>query len=491
MNFIKKLRFLLLAAILLAGAMLSLTPAINAQGGKQYYVDAQNGNDSANGSFDAPWKSLAKVSSFEFSAGDRIKFKRGATWNGEFLFISASGNAGAPIVFEAYGNGNNPKILNGGIIITGAQHIQLKNFETSHNAYAGIVLQGGAQHIEISNNILHHNSAGIWTGNNAGMNNVISGNLVYLNEGNGIAVDAVFCTSGNETVIAHNKIYSNTWHGIELSGNYHIVDGNTVYNNGANPDGSDDMIGHSGIHLFSRFHLTETNRGGSHNIIRNNLVYATKDRNDGATDGNGIQMDMWCDDNLVYNNIAWQNDGPGVISFGGSNNKIVHNTLYNNGLHRQGSGRLASTQIMIASSDEVTAANNLLANNIAYAVYTNSYALFIEQDAISRSNVFSANLLFNAENGNLIGLGYTGKISLETWNATNWAEDLQGNPLFINAAQNNFHLHPASPAANAGITVTWLTTDIEGNPRPCFAYDIGAYEACRQLYLPLILKTAG
>jgi hypothetical protein len=43
---------------------------------------------------------------------------------------------------------------------------------------------------------------------------------------------------------------------------------------------------------------------------------------------------------------------------------------------------------------------------------------------------------------------------------------------------------------DAGLTVSWLTTDLEGNPRPQDGgYDIGAFEGVRwEVYLPLVLR---
>ncbi len=454
-----------------------------------FYVDGEAGDDANPGTLERPWRTLGRVSGRSFAPGDRIRFKRGAVWDGESLIIGSAGTAALPIVYEAYGTGDPPQIQNGGISLGGAQHIILRDLEISGSPYAGIALQEGTQFTEIAGNILHHNAAGIWLGNGVGMNNRIVGNTIYLNNGNGIAVDAVFCTPGNETRIAYNEIYSNTWHGIELSGNYHIVEGNIVHGNGANPDGSDDLVGHSGIHLFSRYHDNDPDLGGDHNIIRNNIVYGTRDRNDNATDGNGIQMDMWCDDNLVYNNIVYRNDGPGIIIFGGSRNRIAHNTLYENG--RYLGFRPARTQLMVASSEEVDAADNILINNIAFSTAAETYAAFIGDTAAARNNLFSHNLYFNAADGNLVGRGSAGSLSLEEWNAASWADDLAGNPLFVDAAARDFHLAPPSPAVDAGQVVSWVETDSDGDPRPCPAdggYDIGADEACPlwSIFLPWI-----
>jgi hypothetical protein len=54
----------------------------------------------------------------------------------------------------------------------------------------------------------------------------------------------------------------------------------------------------------------------------------------------------------------------------------------------------------------------------------------------------------------------------------------------------DYHPGSGSPAMDAGLTIPWLTVDLEGNPRPQGAkYDIGAFEEVEgKVYLPLILK---
>ncbi len=493
MAFTLKQKCFLFAALSVAAIWMIIVrvPGTHADPGI-FYVDALEGEDTNPGTLELPWRTLARVSGHDFAPGDHIRFRRGCVWEGEFLVITGEGTANSPIVYETYGSGDPPRIRGGGVGIDGAAHIILTGLEVEGGDYAGISLQNGAQHVVISGTRLHHNAAGIWMGNGVGMHNRIIGNVVYLNKGNGIAVDSAFCVPGEETIIAANEIYSNAWHGIELSGNYHIVEGNIVHGNGANPDGTDNLVGHSGIHLFSRYHESDPDQGGDHNIIRGNIVYDTRDRNAEATDGNGIQMDMWCDDNLVYNNVAWGNDGPGIIIYGGSRNGVFHNTLYGNGLHL--GNRWAQTQLMVASSDEVVAADNLIVNNIAFSTQADAYAVFIGETSADLSNAFAHNLYFNTAGGNLIGRGSEGAIPLSEWNRTDWADDLVGDPRLANIATGDVHLLPDSPAIDAGERVSWLTSDFEGDPRPSGGYDIGADEAyisAFKLFLPLVMTPEG
>jgi len=82
-----------------------------------YYV-SNSGNDSNSGLTEAlAWKTLAKVNNFKPQPGDQILFKKGDAWEGT-LTVTASGASGNPIVYGAYGTGDNPKIY-GSTEITG------------------------------------------------------------------------------------------------------------------------------------------------------------------------------------------------------------------------------------------------------------------------------------------------------------------------------------------------------------------------------------
>ncbi len=85
----------------------------NPYGGRTYYVDAEKGNDNADGlSPLRAWRSLRKVNSFPLEPGDGILFKRGSQWRG--ILIPQSGTAEQRILYGSYGSGELPRI-NGSI----------------------------------------------------------------------------------------------------------------------------------------------------------------------------------------------------------------------------------------------------------------------------------------------------------------------------------------------------------------------------------------
>ncbi|MCD9022485.1 right-handed parallel beta-helix repeat-containing protein [Cohnella silvisoli] len=76
-----------------------------------YYVSFSAGSDSNNGtSANTPWKTLGKVSTQTFNAGDTILLKKGDTWTGETLYLNGNGTNTNWITLSSYGTGNKPKI---------------------------------------------------------------------------------------------------------------------------------------------------------------------------------------------------------------------------------------------------------------------------------------------------------------------------------------------------------------------------------------------
>jgi hypothetical protein len=95
------------AAVLIAGAMSAK--------GATYYVSQSTGDDSWTGQAASPegatgpWKTLARASTANYVAGDRILLKCGDAWNEE-LHPKGSGTPDKPITIGAYGEGKKPLI---------------------------------------------------------------------------------------------------------------------------------------------------------------------------------------------------------------------------------------------------------------------------------------------------------------------------------------------------------------------------------------------
>ena len=88
-----------------------------------YYVSSSQGNDSNNGlSIQSPFKSIEKLNTMQFNAGDTIYFKSGDYWEGMF-WIKGSGSYTNPIVIDVYGGNIRP-------IINAVSYTHLRAHET-------------------------------------------------------------------------------------------------------------------------------------------------------------------------------------------------------------------------------------------------------------------------------------------------------------------------------------------------------------------------
>lgn len=107
-----------------------------------YYVSNSAGNDANDGLTEqTPWKTLEKVSSHFFRAGDNIYLKSGDEWN-ETLFGKGEGSSKEWITLTSYGGAAKPKISPGnnavyGIFLEDYAGWRIKGLEVC-NAQAGI-----------------------------------------------------------------------------------------------------------------------------------------------------------------------------------------------------------------------------------------------------------------------------------------------------------------------------------------------------------------
>ena len=119
-----------------------------------FYVDSENGDDSADGRTpETAWKTLAKLNDTELIGGDRILLKAGSVFEDQALSIKGGGTAENPIIIDMYdgevvgaeagerphikGNGKNSFEYQGnqisyGLHIKNASHVRVNNLEISN-----------------------------------------------------------------------------------------------------------------------------------------------------------------------------------------------------------------------------------------------------------------------------------------------------------------------------------------------------------------------
>ncbi len=560
-----------------------------------YYVDS-NMSNVWKWTFISPWKNIDALNSYESRKGflpwDHIKFKRNWKYSWIFYLNKASGNKDNNVFIEDYWSWNSP-LINWMIIIIGQKYITIKNLEIYWNIVwvqiknndkipsgyiniinnkihdysdSGINIDGGWNNITASWNEIYNGSLGVYMWSNSGKddqntnkkndiplwcNNNIKNNNIYKNSRNGIWISSASLKEYASQFICdwstlekwYNVVQGNTvrdsgCHGIEIDSNYVLIERNTFTNNWI----SDSFGGCSWIHLFDRWpseswkNSDKYERGGDYNIIRNNISKENKDRKFAKTDWNGIQLDMWCDHNQVYNNISYWNDWAGIILYGASNNEVYNNTMYwnwNDVWIRFWANEMVVLSASIDNKNQsdiknskweyqLVSKNNIIKNNIWMAINSNNsnspnygfidcrywdcrYALAVDDYIINDvwnvwNNIFSNNLWFNSQKENqaiaIIKMSEQehfqipiGSTTLNTWNSKNWVKnDKIWNPLFLDAKSTNFYIHKQSPAIDNWENLKLFNDDFDGIKRPQWAnWDIGAYECITNIsYLKIM-----
>jgi len=239
--------------------------------------------------------------------------------------------------------------------------------------------------------------------------------------------------------------------------------------------------------------------GGISNVLGNcSLTDVTFDNNQAAYFGGGIANF----DTLSLTNVTFDNnqarDGGGIYDNG--NHSVLINVAFNDNYATGYGGGIyndSGNPILINSVFNANDANygGGLANSSSSPVLTN--ATFNGNQANQGGGIFNDSYS-TPELINSILWGNTASTGAQIYNdgtsiATVTYSDVENgytgngnlnvNPLFVDASNNDLRLQTDSPAIDAGnSTVVTVTTDLDGNPRVVGStVDMGAYEVQMQI----------
>jgi len=437
-------------------------------GGNIYFV-SPNGNDSAAGTFAAPWKNPSKART-TVAAGDTVYFRAGTYTSidndGSVMECNSSCNGTASAYVNFLGYPGEVATLGDSTVVRAIYHwaASVWNYAT----IAELTLRG-QQYGMTCQNVLPGGACNFirLVGND--MRSLDGGSTAFDME---MPVDHIF-VYGNES--AHNclgasdctfdqRAYSMYFGGYGAQNNVDIG-WNRLHDN---PFGKGIQIyGHIAGDTISNLVIHDNE------IYNNTMVGIALGGSDGNTD--------FIHDATLYNNLIWNNsNGAGAdhMIFGGVElngldsadgiYSIYNNTFYQNSPAHN--GVQAGGEIAFATQGPKSVT---LENNIFFASPGSPcYYYFDDQTASMASRVASANNLYLNAGSNATGCNYNvGSIGV-----TKDAKAVSANPNFVAAASQNFQLSSGSPAIDAG-TNTGVALDFNGVARPQgAAFDIGAFE---------------
>ncbi len=90
----------------LAALIVLLLTAGGPLSAKDFFLDAESGNDTAEASRDRPWRTIARANTNDFAPGDRLLFQGGQMFHGNLaLDAHDAGTAERPVTIGSYGEG--------------------------------------------------------------------------------------------------------------------------------------------------------------------------------------------------------------------------------------------------------------------------------------------------------------------------------------------------------------------------------------------------
>ena len=469
---------------------------------QNYYVSANNGSDSNNGSETTPFQTINRAISY-VNPGGTIFVMNGTYQNNGYgtvdtatntnmnnnhvVTINKSGSEGAYITLKNY-PGHSPLIQfdgRGGIVISNnMNYIIIEGFEvvgpgasiTYAEAYANReykVLAASDPNDDINYNHTYFSGKGIWGGYGAHHHIIIRNNIVHDTAGSGIRFN-----DSDHITIEYNEVYNTTWW--TSSASSAVVFAETIASSEAD-NGTDVKMVIRGNLVYNNwnripFYVTQL----PDNSGNTNPNYGTATYNN-ILDGQGLYVTR-SDDNyygtFLFENNVCVNNGKNGINFDnslGASAIIQNNTLYYNGVHE------IIQDISVANGNpghRGQKVGGIKANRVQNVTVANNIV-------VTRDNLFSAIELPNISGSRpvLNNIFLNGKLPSDDngvpYNFISCCNMIDVDPLFtqvpssvngaIDISQANFELTENSPAINAGDSNYSPSDDFLSNPRPALA----------------------
>ncbi len=262
------------------------------------------------------------------------------------------------------------------------------------------------------------------------------------------ALDGISFAIAASSTIRNSNIYDNGNHGIQFydTGGGNIAEHNTIHDNcviGVDKEQVVFQVGQNGDIVRYNYLYGQTNRGIVAQQSSNNQVYY----------------------NIIDQTSQNQNAQAGLQAYDATN-PVNNNLFYNNTVYAD------DTAIFKVGVAVINGDGNVVKNNI----FSGDFGTTIAIDATATNTVSD----YNVFDPDSVGTNY--KWQGTSYNFSDWktqssqdANSTESDPLFVDAAGDDFHLVYGSPAIDAGTDVS-LTQDYEGKGVPFGLVDIGAYE---------------